>query len=223
MRQIDLTTWPRRAHFLYYRAQPSPFFELTARVDVTNLYEVARARGDSLFAACLWSLSWAADQVDALRLRARPDGTVIAHDHIHPKWTIMAPDATFRFIRGTLTTDPAQLAAHAQRAAQSAATLELRPEDDSDDVLYMSCLPWMDFTGLHQTLPDGPSGDCIPRIVWGKIVPRARGGHDMAVAIAAHHGLVDGLHIARFFDAIPQALRAWHDATTPPTPQENPK
>ncbi len=72
-----------------------------------------------------------------------------------------------------------------------------------DDWIYLSCLPWISFTGM--THPTGGRDDCIPRIAWGKM-DRQGEMWRMPVAIQVHHALVDGLHIGRFFAELEQLL-----------------
>ena len=38
----------------------------------------------------------------------------------------------------------------------------------------------------------------MPRIAWGRVVERDDAA-EVALSIQAHHALVDGLHLARFF------------------------
>ena len=68
-----------------------------------------------------------------------------------------------------------------------------------DHWIYLSCLPWLDFTAMTHPLQD--KDDCIPRIAWGRIVEeedRAR----VSVNLQAHHAIMDGLHAARLFQEI---------------------
>jgi chloramphenicol O-acetyltransferase type A len=201
MHIIDQARWPRRAHFLYYTSVEQPYLEVTSRIPLGPLWSIARAQRRSIFAACLWTLTNAANHVPELRQRIRDQGAcVVQHDLVHPKWTALAADDTVRFCRGRFES-PEALEAQTRSFAQQAQDLDLEPHDPSDDVLYLSCLPWLDFTGIHQPLPGRSSGDCIPRIVWGRLVERPDGHHEIAASIGAHHALVDGLHVARFFEA----------------------
>lgn len=41
-----------------------------------------------------------------------------------------------------------------------------------------------------------------PRITWGKFEKDAGGREQLSVTLLVHHGLVDGIHIARFYEAL---------------------
>ena len=60
-------------------------------------------------------------------------------------------------------------------------------------MLYLSCLPWIEVTGVTHASPGDPL-DCIPRILWGRMVDDR-----LFISATAHHALVDGRHLARFF------------------------
>ena len=76
---------------------------------------------------------------------------------------------------------------------------------ERDDLAYLSCMPWLDYTSINNALP-GPD-DCIPRITWGKIVERD-GRWEMAMTLEVHHALVDGEQVGAYFAAVQDALRA---------------
>ncbi len=75
-----------------------------------------------------------------------------------------------------------------------------------DDVAYLSCLPWLDYTALDNALP-GPD-DCIPRVSWGRFHEDSPAAGRMAMTLQVHHALVDGLHAGGFFTAVQGALDA---------------
>jgi chloramphenicol O-acetyltransferase type A len=61
----------------------------------------------------------------------------------------------------------------------------------------------MDYTALDNALPH--AADCIPRVSWGRIMPREE-GHDMAMTLQVHHALVHGAHVGAFFSATQAAF-----------------
>ena len=61
MRIIDLESFPRRSHFEFFKSYAYPYVGITANVDVTNLYDSAKAKGGSPFLAFLWAAATAAN------------------------------------------------------------------------------------------------------------------------------------------------------------------
>ena len=58
---------------------------------------------------------------------------------------------------------------------------------------------WREYELIQPTAGDDESN---PRISWGKYAPDWRGRLMMPVTLMAHHGLVDGVHIARFYERL---------------------
>ena len=50
---IDLETFPRRSHYEFFKSYAYPYMGITANVDVTGLYDSAKAMGGSPFLAFL--------------------------------------------------------------------------------------------------------------------------------------------------------------------------
>ena len=119
--------------------------------------------------------------------------------------TIPLDNGDFRYTYMAWNADRAHFDTHASdKISEVRAGAPLNANDGTiEDVAYLSCLPWLDYTALDNALPQ--ADDCIPRISWGKIVPKGD-GFDMAMTLQVHHALVDGLQVANFFQATEEAL-----------------
>ena len=198
---IDLRTWKRRDHYLWFRKYEQPFFSLTVEVDVTATWNASRKPANpSFFLSSLFLMLDAANAVEAFRLRLRPRG-VWRHDRLAVGPTIMRRDETFGFVRLEPANTLEQFAAQGNNAiaATVAKTGLTSPKKTSDDIIFHSVLPWMRFTSFTNALPG--KGDSIPRIVFGRCA-RERGRMKMPVSVEVHHALVDGLDVARFFERL---------------------
>jgi chloramphenicol O-acetyltransferase type A len=196
---IDLSTWKRRDHYLWFRKYDQPFFSVTVEVDVTAAWKMSRRSGAaSFFLTSLFMMLNAANDVEAFRLRLRPRG-VWRHDRVAVGPTIMRRDETFGFSRLEPAETLQEFAARGNTVIAEAAirTGLQSPETISDDIIFHSVLRWIRFTSFTNALPGG--GDSIPRIVFGQCT-RQGGRMKMPVAVEVHHALVDGLDVARFFE-----------------------
>jgi chloramphenicol O-acetyltransferase type A len=96
---IDLDTWRRRDHYLWFRKYERPFFSVTVDVDVTAVWNKSRRPGSpSFFLSSLFLMLNAANDVEAFRLRLRARG-VWRHDRVGVGPTILRQDETFGFVR----------------------------------------------------------------------------------------------------------------------------
>jgi chloramphenicol O-acetyltransferase type A len=195
---IDLRTWKRRDHYLWFRTYQQPFFSVTVDVDVTSTWSASRRPGAaSFFLSSVYRMLKAANDVEAFRLRLRRRG-VWKHDSVAVGPTIMRPDETFAFLRLEPAETLNRFATAGEAAiARAVARKRLAPAGSvHDDLVFHSVLPWMRFTSFTNALP---GGDSVPRIVFGRCTRQGR-RMKMPVSVEVHHALVDGLDVGQFIE-----------------------
>jgi len=206
-REIDLASWPRAETFRHFRTYQRPQYAITSRLDVTRLVTELKPAGVSPYRACIHAIGSGIHAVPELRTRFRGD-VVVEHDTIALSMTVPRADGTFAYAYVPFAADwrdfdPLCAATMAETAAQGGLGAN---EGHRDDVAYLSCLPWLDFTGLTNAMP-GPD-DCIPRFSWGRFTEDGNGRHSVAMTVEVHHALVDGAHLGRYFAETQRALDA---------------
>ena len=70
--------------------------------------------------------------------------------------------------------------------------------------LFVTSLPWLSYTALVQPVPS--PADSNPRITFGKYFPQG-GRVLLPVSILCNHALVDGLHIAAFYQNFDEEIK----------------
>lgn len=204
MRTIDLETWPRRSHYETFKSFDNPRFDMCANVDLTAFRPAVKQSGFSFTIAVLYVLARAANDVPELRQRIHGE-TVVEYDVIHPSSTILVDHDLFSFAEYDYTEDFSVFAASTAAAIADVKTNPwVHVESNRDDQLYMTAIPWVSFTSFHHPGLSAPA-DSVPRMAWGKAF-EAGGLMLMPLEIDAHHALVDGLHMARFYEAVQKYL-----------------
>lgn len=203
---VDLATWPRAAQFRFFRTYDRPHYAVTSRLDVTAVM-ARKATGLSPYRACLHAIGVGIHAVPELCMRFRGEN-VVRHDMITLSMTVPTQAGSFGYAYvpfvANFTSFDLQAKALIDRTAAGA---DLAPNDgERDDLAYLSCMPWLDYTAINNALP-GPQ-DCIPRVTWGRIVDHG-GRFDMAMTLEVHHALVDGAQVGAYFAAVQDALRAF--------------
>lgn len=94
-------------------------------------------------------------------------------------------------------------AGEARRQSREKGSLE--EEEDPENLYFISTLPWLHYTALIQPVAGGEESN--PRITWGKFQRDFGGREQMPVTILAHHGLVDGIHIAQFYQNLEKRIQ----------------
>lgn len=206
MKVIDINSWKRKEHFEFFSGMASPYFGFTSEVDCTKAYDEAQEKGHSFFAIYLHKSMMAINTVDELKLRI-VEGQIIQYDEVHVGSTIGRPDGTFGFSFFHYSEDFEVFNAGLQeqiRMVQASTGLCIRNETLPLNHVRHTTIPWNAFSAvLHPTNFD-PT-ESIPKITFGKFSVR-QGRKFMPVSIEAHHGLADGLHLAKYFEEFQRLL-----------------
>ena len=205
MEMVDITNWPRRESYEYFSTVSQPFYSVTYIQTVTEIHNFARRRGLSFYFAMVWAVTAAVNRVEAFRMTITPSLPAVLPRR-DPSFTVLRPgEESFRIL--TMEWDPSPerfCAAAAERERRQTAFLDQAGE--TGNLLYLSCLPWIELTGLTNERDFDPD-DAIPRISWGKYAPDHRGRLMLPVTLLAHHSLVDGLQLAQFYREVDLCLR----------------
>ncbi len=204
MRHIDVETWSRREHFRRFIAYGFPHGGLCANVDLTAFYPVVKQSGISFTVSIVYVITRAANEIREFRQRIR-SGAVVEHEIVHPSTTILIDEDLFSFCAIEYTEEFSLFAARAaERIAyvQEHPTVQDRP--GKDDSLYMTAVPWVSFTSVMHPLDLNPV-DSVPRFAWGKFFGEGQ-LLKMPLSVQAHHALVDGVHIGRFYEKVQEYL-----------------
>lgn len=196
MKRIDMDTWSRREQYQFFSGMQWPYVALTCEVDITPLRSFMQARKLPHYISMIHLVTKAVNSVPQLRLRIE-DGCVYEHEVVHPSFTLLDSAEELRFCRAQHNNDAGVFIA---RTGELVERIKSGQADalsaTSQDVIYLSCVPWVHFTAVSHPMNHTPP-DAIPRITWGRYQPR---GERLVVAMSlqTHHGLADGLHISRF-------------------------
>ncbi|MGD9001141.1 MAG: chloramphenicol acetyltransferase [Anaerolineae bacterium] len=205
MRYVDMETWSRRDHFEFFGAYDHPHFGMCANVDLTAFYPAVKARGHSMNVAIVYVLSRVANEIPEFRYRIR-EGKVVEHEIVHPGTTIMVDEDVFGFAWFEYIEDFSEFAA---RAAETIAHYQENPnledEPGRDDLLFMTAIPWVSFTSFTHPMHLQPA-DSIPRFAWGRFFEDGDLLR-MPLDVYAHHALMDGIHVGKFFAEVEGYLR----------------
>jgi chloramphenicol O-acetyltransferase type A len=200
MRKINMETWPRRQHFEFFRGFDHPHFGLCANVDLTAFYLFIKQHKISFSIAIVYLIARTANTIPEFRYRIR-SGEVVEHEVVHPSSTILVGEEVFSFCTFDYSQDFSTFTAY---AAERIAFIREHPvvenEAGRDDLLYMTAIPWVSFTGFMHPMHLNPA-DSVPRFAWGKFFEEGA-FLKMPLAVQGHHALMDGVHVGKFYAEI---------------------
>ncbi len=202
---IDLETYPRRAHYEYFSQMANPYVGVTVQADISGFVERCREQGVPFFLSFLYCVGRAANAVPELRQRIL-DGVPVEFPHCDTSHTVMRENGTYSYCRLNPMQPFADFLAQAIPLHQKA-KLEDNLDDGEDGItlLFISSLPWLSYTQLQQPTPS--PADSNVRITWGRY-ETANGKTTIPVTLLAHHALVDGVHLAQFYQKLQENIHS---------------
>lgn len=199
MRKIDPNTWSRREIFDFFSKISNPFYSVTFNVDVTEVYAYAKRSGLSFYYALVYLVTKAVNSVEAFRYGI-VDGELVLFDERSPSFTDLKKGSeSFHIVTMPCEGNIAEFCQEAKRRSAEQTTF-LSTDKESADLIYFSCLPWVELTALTNERDFDPD-DAIPRISWGKFHERD-GRKILGMSLELNHRFTDGVHIGKFADAL---------------------
>ena len=209
---LDITHWPRRAAFEFYRGFDRPYFSICTRIDVTALKPaLAQAGIGSVTLACHFvALHWA-NRLAPFRYRLiqGQQGRVRVLGVVHASTTVLRADESFGFAWLRHAQRFADFAAQGTTALQAARDGGFEPMEEDQAVVHFTTLPWLHFTSFEHARNWGRE-DAIPKVAFGRIDSDGDGDNRrlwLPMAVEVHHALMDGLEVGRFVQGCEAAMR----------------
>ena len=199
MEKVDISHWERAELFGFFSAVSHPFYSVTFRVDVTNLYRYAKERHLSFYYALGYLVTDAVNSVKNFRYAIR-DGEIFLFDERIPSLTDLHPGSDQFHIVTLPKTGSIEDFCAAARAKSLAQKTLLDQDEENDNLIYISCTPWFDLTSCTNER-DFDKDDNIPRITWGKYVEE-NGRKTLGMSVEVNHHFIDGLHLGKFYEKL---------------------
>ena len=201
-----MASYKRRDHFAYFNSMAYPYVGTTANVDITLLLKKIKGEKLPFFLSVCWCAARAANAVPELRQRIRGN-EIVEFDCCQVSHTVALEDGTYCYC--TLEDSPDFYAYLAKgKQAQEEAKRQASIAEDPEETLgkfFVSSIPWLSYTALVQPVPS--PADSNPRIVFGKYFNQ-EGRTLLPVSLLCNHALVDGIHLAAFYQAMERELTA---------------
>ena len=209
-RYIDVDTWPRKDAYRLFSQGYLPYFSVTTPVDVTELHRFTKREGLSFYRAMVYSVTRAMNELEAFRLRIRPEGIAVC-ETVSPSYTVAGRDGAFGivgvdYVPGESLADFCRraLAAEARQAQQMLVEDHVR-----DDLIFISSVPWFVTTSVLQEQPTNPD-DSFPRVVWDKI-HQEKGRRLVNFTVQLNHRLLDGRHVRDLLERMNELMAPRRD------------
>lgn len=203
MKYIDKLIWSRAELFDFFSTVDHPFYSTTFRVDVTQLHKYTKSHGISFYYALTYLVTKAINQVENFRYTIH-DGKVALLEERIPSFTDIKKDSEQFYVVTVRCQDSMEKFCRIAKEKSHTQTTFIDQTEEGDELIYMSCLPWLDLTGCtHERNLD--IDDMIPRITWGKIMAQ-NGRETLGMSVEVNHRIIDGVHIGRFYEGLQKMI-----------------
>ncbi len=203
MERINEDRWERREAYAYFSRFSDPFYAVTFIQDVTELYRYTKARGLSFYRGMVWACTEAVNAVPAFLTVVR-EGKPFRLERRCPSFTDLKKGAEqFHIVTMERMEDIDAFCAEAVRRSLAQDTF-MDAEKETDDLIYLTCLPWIEMTSLkneRDLSAPGALDDSIPRLAWGRYTEE-NGRKRLGISLEVNHRFVDGVHIGRFAEGL---------------------
>ncbi len=205
MKIIDIENWNRKEHFQFFSRMDYPQYNICMDIDISNFLNFIKKKKISFYYSMIYAASTILNKIENFKYRIR-ENEVILHDRIHPSFTDMNEnDDLFKFVTIDLLGDIATFEKTAKKSSVSQKEFfELEKLAGRDDLIYITCIPWISFTHISHTISLN-SNDSVPRISWGKYFKRD-GKTWLPFSVQVNHALVDGFHIGKYIEELQNYL-----------------
>ncbi|MBY0485584.1 MAG: chloramphenicol acetyltransferase [Flavobacteriaceae bacterium] len=202
--KLNLETWNRKEHFLFFKQMEEPFFGITVTIDCTNAYAKSKELGVSFFTYYLHKTLVAVNKIEPFRYRIL-ENEIYIFDRIDASATILRDDKTFGFSQIEFAEDILQFAENTKNEiARIQTTTGLLTREFSENLIHFSALPWINFTSFSHarsfTFPDS-----CPKISFGKMIDE-NDKKTMSMSVHVHHGLMDGYHLGEYVNLFQEVI-----------------
>lgn len=196
---VDMTQNPRYEQFAYFRSMENPYMGVTCEVDITALMGKIQRSGAPFFLSFAYEVLAAANVVPELRRRIEGD-TVVEYKNCRCSCTVAKPDGAYAYctLDGALPWENfLEQGSRALEAARNGGTIY--EDGDCGEYFFVSCVPWLHYTSMTQPTPQ--PADSNVRLTWGRYETKD-GRTSLPVTVLAHHALVDGIHLGKFYQEL---------------------
>lgn len=192
---IDIATWNRKKQFNWFNTFSNPCYGITIDLDVTNVVRFSKDTKTSFFINFLYIIMKSLNSVDELRLRY-VNGEVRQYDQIHPTYTVMTDIEVFENCKNKMEDNYSNFYQNCHQTIEQtkhqSKVNDGYNDNESYDVYYITCLPWLSYTAMTHPIPANDKESCsVPRICFGKY--EEKNGHlILSFNLTVSHALVDG-------------------------------
>ncbi|MFK5958164.1 MAG: CatA-like O-acetyltransferase [Lutibacter sp.] len=195
MKKFDIDKWNRKTQFNFFKEYEDPFFNLTANLEVTNLYVYCKKHKLSFSLACLYVALKAMNEIMEFKLRFK-NGEVYLFDELDIGSTILNDNETFSFCYFENQPNLIEFIEKGKVVIENhhKKVEKFEPKGEGLNLVHCTTLPWVSFTSFKHARNGDERTKGIPKIVFGKLFDE-NNLKKIPFSVEVHHALMDGVQV----------------------------
>ena len=202
-KEIDIDTWPRKAHFNFFKELDMPFFNMTAKLEVSSVKKLSKSLNTSFTLTLLHIIIKEINNIEDFRVRIK-NGKPVLLDKIHVGSTVPALQSTFLYAKLNFHHELKSFVEAAEETISDTVKENLLKPNDGIDMIYFTSIPWVSYTHISHA-KNIDKNDFIPRIAIGKYTKHGD-SISIPLSIEVNHAVCDGYHVGLLYQNIQSAI-----------------
>jgi chloramphenicol O-acetyltransferase type A len=199
MKEFDVENWNRNAQYQFFKTYLDPFFNITANIEVTNLYNYCKRNNLSFSLSCLYVALKCANEITEFKLRFKND-KVYLFETINIGSTVLNNDLTFSFCDFEFQKTMTEFDVKGKIVLENHKNgILFNTQEDQLGIIHCSTVPWISFTGIKHARNGNEGLQGIPKLVFGKIFIENE-FKKIPFSVEVHHALLDGYHVGLLYE-----------------------
>ncbi|WP_372767039.1 CatA-like O-acetyltransferase [Lutibacter sp.] len=205
MKEFDVENWNRKAQYQFFKTYADPFFNITANLEVANLYKYCKQHHLSFSLACLYVALKSANDITEFKLRFKND-KIYLFDNVNIGATVLNDDLTFSFCDFEFQKTMSEFDIKGKIVLENHKNgIVFNVQDNNLGIIHCSTIPWVSFTGFKHARKGNEGLQGIPKLVFGKLFTENE-IQKIPFSVEVHHALMDGYHVGLLYKKIQQFI-----------------
>jgi len=199
MHNFDVENWNRKQQFEFFKNYEDPFFNITANLEVTNLYDFCKQNELSFSLACIFVAIKHINEIPEFKLRIK-NKRVVQFDFVTIGSTVLNDDNTFSFCDFPYKTTIFEFVTDGKNIIEDHKKgVKFDPKEEELGIVHCSTMPWISFSGMKHARKGDEASKGIPKIVFGGLFNENK-SKKIPFSVEVHHALMDGYHVGLLYE-----------------------
>lgn len=201
----EIKDFKRKDLFEHYHSCTNPFIIVTTKIKVTNVVNYCSTH-KNFYPTLGFLITKTVNQNDAFKYR-HENGKIYFCDEIKSNYTQRYANDTIGYYTIPAIQDfDEYITKYLEIQKKFLEDSKYTVENNLDEV-WLSCLPWMSFTGL---VPPFNKEISIPQFIWDKY-EKVGDDYYLNLMIMVHHGFADGYHVGKFVTELQENINSFNN------------